>query len=241
MRRSRAEELRAAPERDPERGAAALAASLSSSSIGSLRGRPRRTSGRAARRAARARRGSASSASSSGSSSGRTRPRTAARRRLLGRVVARDPEHAAVRVGLEAEALDDAVGERLDGERREEAEAALVERERAHELEVLGHEPRVLLAEPAALEDAFERAREDGAVDRLQQVVGRAELHRVDGGLHVADARDRRRRPARARSSLMRRTSCVPSMPGITRSVSDDVEVAALEEVQRPPRRRTRS
>ena len=151
---------------------------------------------------------------------------------VVGGVLAREPQHAAVGVGLEAEALDDAVGERLEGERREQAEAPLVEREGAHELEVLGHQPGVLFAQPAALQDALEGARQHGAVDRLQQVVGRAELHGVDGGLHVADARDHD--DVLLRAQLLDALHELGAVHARHHEVGQHhVEVAALEEVQR--------
>ena len=106
-------------------------------------------------------------------------------RRVLTR---RDPQHRALGAGLETEPVHDALGEGLERERREESHGALVERELAHVVEVLLHEPVVLELEAPAREEALERVLERAALDGLQQVVGGALLHAVDGGLHAAHA-----------------------------------------------------
>ena len=59
----------------------------------------------------------------------------------------------------------------------------------AHELEVLVHQARVLVAQPATLRDLVEGSTQGLAIEGLEDVVGGAELHRLDGGLHVDDAR----------------------------------------------------
>ena len=84
------------------------------------------------------------------------------------------PEHAPLRLRLEAEPLDDAFGERLERDAGEQPERALEQAALAHELDVLRQQPRVLALEAPLLEDALEAERERAPIEGLEQVVARA-------------------------------------------------------------------
>ena len=163
----------------------------------------------------------------------RIEPNQAASRGELERtLVAVRPEHAALRLRLEAQALDDALGERLERDAGEESERALEQPALTHELDVLRQQPRVLALEPPLLEDRLEAQPERAAVERLEQVVARAELHGVDGGAHVDDSRyDHDVLLGIAGLHAMHELAAVHS--GHHEIGEHDVEGRALEQVQR--------
>ena len=151
--------------------------------------------------------------------------------RLPTRVV-RDPEHTRLRPSLEAEPLDQAFSQRLDGKRGEESAGPLEEREHTHELEILLHQPRVLVAHAVLLKDLVDGIRERDTVEGLQDIIGRTLLHGVDRRLHVDDTghhHDVLLGPA----FLDPPDEFAAVDPGHHQVGDHDVEVFALEDVQR--------
>ena len=107
----------------------------------------------------------------------------------VGLLFAHDPDDAALGPGLDAEPLDDAGRQRIDGEARKEGRGALEEAALAHVLDVLGQQTSVLGLQAAVVEDLLQGVGQGRAIEGLDEVLRGAQLHRVDGGLHIDDAR----------------------------------------------------
>ena len=91
-------------------------------------------------------------------------------------------------------------------------------------------QPHVLLAQQADRADVLQAHHQLGDRERLGDEVRGAVAHRLHGPVHRAVGRDHHHGASRARRALIRRSSSMPSMRGMTRSVSDHVVQVLLEQ-----------
>ena len=89
--------------------------------------------------------------------------------------------------GLDAQTFNHALRQGIQGQAAKEAHRSLEQGLLPQILEILLEQTSVLGAQTSALHQVLDRADEGRAVEGLEQIVARTELHRVDGGLHIDD------------------------------------------------------